>query len=629
MQTNKSQITNHKSQITNRLSSVIFLTALISFTSVFAQDIQFKAYVDKTELSASDYLTYTAEVSGGVSNIKTPETPDFNADFYVLSGPSQSTNYQFINGNMSFSVSVSFTLQPKRTGEIVIPSAKVTIKKQTYQTEPITIKVTNGGSSSSQPPSQSSTPPPSQPAKSNQIDRSGDLILRAEPDKTTLYQNDAVIINYKLYFKLTIRAYEITKLPKTTGFWLEEFEIPQQPIIGSEVLNGVRYQVALIRKVALFPTTSGKLTVEPMEAQCNVLERRRGSSRDPFSSFFNDPFFNPTVETPRFVQSGTLALNVLSLPDNGKPDDFTGAVGNFRMDVALDKDSVQTNDPITLTVKLSGRGNIKMAPAPKIAIPADFEQYEPEISSNIDKSGGAISGYKIFKYLLVPRLPGVQNIPPLKYSFFDPVNKKYNTLVSKPLNIKVWKGKEIAMPGGITIAPGEVKIYGQDIRFIKSESALKPLGSFYYQSVVYYLFYLIPLGLFLGGMVSYSYYLKLNPDKLRAKFAFRNARLALDRAQKIAPSTQAEPFFRTLGEGLRKFTADKAGLSPTGLLMEEAKEMLLSHGISETSFNTLTKIIAECDMARFSPSPMTDSGKIDLAQNAIELLNTMEKEWKN
>lgn len=588
----------------------------------FAAEVNFIAAVDRNSVPLNGYFRFTIEVSGPISSINQPELPPLD-DFNILAGPSESSSYQFINGKISASKSWSWTLQPRIAGELVIGSAVLKYKKEILKTEPVKITVYQSGA-----PPPSGKPPPKTPSQQAQPERTApgepeELFLRAVPSKTTLVQGDAAIVEYKLYFRVNISSYEITSAPRTTGFWSEDFELPRQPLVFTEVIDGRRYQVATIRKIALFPAKNGQLEAGPLEVQCLVKEQRRSRFRDPFDSFFDDPFFSNVYTVPRYVQSQSLKFNVLPFPNSGKPVDFSGAVGKFNLTAELDKDSVQTNDPVTLTVTIQGRGNIKMVPPPKLRIPADFEQYGPETSDAVNKSSGYVTGSKAFKYLLVPRFPGQHKISPISFSYYDPEGKRYITLESPEFTVKAARGRDIIMPGGISISPNEVKLYGSDIRFIKSEGRLRPAGVWLPLRTGYYSMYIVPLILFIGAGIARANHLRRNPEKARARNAFRAARLRIDRAE----NQDAEKFYRDIAGGLKGFIADKKGISSASLVLEDQKTEIVECGVKPMTMDNLLKIVSECDLGRFAP--LTQKGERErLLQRAKNLLKVMESEWK-
>ena len=608
----------------NMKTLTIILILLTTANLILAGDFQVTAQVDKNIIPIGGYIRYTLEMSGPVTSIPSPSIPGFEADFHILSGPNESTSIQYINGKLSASKTISYTLQPKKEGEITIPPASVIFKKKLYQTQPITITVKS-----------SHTPPPigGQQGQQGESEKPSqatpDIFLRAEPQKTSLVQNEGTIVYYRLYFRPNISSYEITQFPQTPGFWVEEFDMPSQPVIGTEIVNGMRYQTATLRKIALFPTKSGKMTVAPLEIRCDVQERRKSNFSDPFGRLFDDPFITNIITVPRYVQSQPLELNVLPFPAKGKPADFTGAVGQYTMEVSINKDSLKTNEALTLTVKINGRGNIKMLLPPKVSFPADFEVYDPEIDIQTSKATGVVSGSKTFKYLLVPRFPGEQTIKPIEYSFYDPLKKRYQILKSDGYTVQVQRSAEMVMPGGVSISPSEITLYGQDIRFIKTTANLKSIDSALHRKPIYYLAYICPLLLFIGSGLLKSYIMKLNPDEIRAKNAFRKARSALNQAGKLKKTDKPELFFRQISDALRGYIADKAGLSSAGIILEEIKAELQTKGVSEKTLIVMTRVLQDCDMGRFSPAMPGTSEREKLILRAQAVLKKMEEQWRN
>jgi len=615
----------------NRFLTLTSLTVVLFFTLIplitAGKDLEIKAYVDRTELALGEYFQYTVEISGSIGSIPPPELPDLG-EFYTLSGPNESSSYQWVNGAMSASKSFSYLLQPKDAGEFTIASATLKVKREVLQTNPIVIKVLASGGqnqSSGQSPQSKGV----QPEKQTQVEGNPEeVFLRAEADKTTLMQNDGVTITYKLYFRINVNTYEIAKAPQATGFWTEEHQLPAQPVVGAEVVNGRRYQVAAIRKVTLFPTRTGKLTIDPLEIQVQVREKRRSRGNDPFGSIFDDPFFGNTMTVPRYVQSNELNLQVLGFPAEGKPADFSGAVGQFSMEAGLDKDSVETNEAITFTVKIKGKGNIRTAPNPTAVFPPDFEKYDPEVETSTDKRNGEVYGIKVCKYLLVPRFPGQQVIEPIKFSYYNPAKRKYETLQSPPFTVTVKKGKETMMPGGMSAAPGKIQLYGSDINYIKSRTKLRSAGAVFYAGGMYVSAYIVPLMALIGAGLLREYYMKLNPAKVRARNAFRNAKYGLEKAGKMKVSHSGEEYYRMVENSLRNYLADKLNIAAAGLALEEIEEEVLKQGIRQESWAKMAVIIQQCSMGRFSPGNISGSGRSKLTAEAKDVLNVIEGEWK-
>jgi len=289
------------------LQFFILTLVLSSAGYAFSADVTLKATVDKTRVGLNDRFVYTIEVSGESTSLPKPNFPSFES-FTILSGPNTSTNIQFINGAMSSSNTYTFYLRPQKEGKFSIPEATLDVDDETISSNSIEITVVKG----------SSAPQPQQESPKSRKDEDllgENLYLKAFVDKSTVYQSQQILIEYKLYFRVDVRSYNIEKLPTNTGFWMEEFKLPSQPRVGNEIINGINYRVATLRKVALFPTRSGEISIEPMTISLDAVVKQKRRSRSIFDDFFDDPF-GRTVKTS--VSSQPLKIKVKPLPQAGK-----------------------------------------------------------------------------------------------------------------------------------------------------------------------------------------------------------------------------------------------------------------------------------------------------------------------
>ena len=269
-------------------------------------------------------------------------------------------------------------------------------------------------------------------------------------NKKKVYQNEPVIVTYKLYTRVDVSSYGFSKLPGTTGFWTESFDTPQRPELATEVLEGKQYRVATLKKMALFPMSAGTKTIDPMGVECEVRVSRK-RSRSMFDDFFNDSFFFGRTERKEIL-SKPVNIQVMPLPSEGKPENYTGVVGQFALTGRVDKTETKTNEAITYKVKISGQGNIRTLPEPVIYFPPDFEVYPPKKTEKIERTGNTISGHKTYEYILVPRIAGLQKIKPIQLSVFDTKARAYKTLSTKEILIDVAKGSDVfsTVPSGLS-----------------------------------------------------------------------------------------------------------------------------------------------------------------------------------
>lgn len=455
-----------------------------------AQGVSFSASVDRTRLSVGERFEITFVLNGSTQG-KNFRPPSFN-DFLVLSGPNQSTNMQLINGTMSSTISYSYILQPRSEGTFALGSASIEYGGKQFQTEPIAIEVLKGA------------PPPKQhvrqPEESDIGRQIGDnLFLRLILDRSRLYQGEQLTATYKLYTRVGIVNYGVAKAPSFSGFWSEDLEVPKQIQLSSEVINGKQYRVGILKTVALFPQKSGTLEIDPMEIECVVQVQTRRRSTDLFDQFFNDPFLSNISNVNHKVRSETQKVTVLPLPASNVPIGFQGAVGKYTMEAWLDKPHIKTNEAVTLKVKISGRGNLKLLAPPAITISPDIERYDPKISDNITKQRNQIAGSRTFEYLLIPRLAGEQKIPPFSFSYFDVERKNYVSLTGPELKIDVERGSEFAPSAVSNLSKEDIQLLGEDIRFIKSgDPSFRRKGERLVGSPMFYMLSTSPVLAFLG-----------------------------------------------------------------------------------------------------------------------------------
>ncbi len=598
---------------------------MLYFTVVIpavAQDASFTSSVDKNRIAMGEQFEITFMLSGssGGSNFRPPA---FN-DFLTLSGPNQSTNMQFINGATSMSVSYTYILQPRAEGKFVIAPAFITHNNKQLQTQPITIEVTKGA------------PPQKQQSKQSQQDTDigkqiGDnLFLKVVVDKARVYQGEQITATYKIFTRVNVVNYNLTKMPSITGFWSEELEIPKQIQLSNEVVNGKQYRVGILKKVALFPQRSGTLTLDPMEVECAVQVQSRRRSNDVFDQFFNDPFFGNVTNVNYKVGSQPVNIIVLPLPSTDIPQAFSGAVGKYSMEVWLDKKETKTNEPVTLKVKISGRGNLKLLEAPQVNVSPDIEKYDPKISDNVTKENDRIAGSRTFEYLLIPRHPGEQKIPSFQFSYFDVEKKNYVSQNSQEFTVSVDKGSETNQTYAVGISKEDVKLLGEDIRFIKSGNvSYHRRGEAFAGSVIFLILSVSPVIAFIGFIFYARRREKLmgNLMLVRNRKARKVAQKRLSDAKKFLDVKKKEEFYTEISRALWGYIGDKLGIPPADLSIDLISSSLESKKLSADVIAKLVSTIESCEFARFAPA--SDSVAMDnVYRETVELISAIEEKLR-
>ncbi|MGB5894992.1 MAG: BatD family protein [Ignavibacteriaceae bacterium] len=416
----------------------------------------FVASVDQTTVADNQHFEVSFTFSGkNINGARNFKPPTFT-NFLVLSGPNQSTSIQIINGVQSGSLSYNYVIQAKSIGTFSIGTASIEYNGESFKTKPIKITIVKG---SSKPKKQK------QDAEISDEEIAKNLFIRAVVDKRKAFLGEQVTVTYKLYTRLNIAAQmSISKLPQYQGFWAEELETSSNITFATEVIDGKQYRVGVLKKAALFPTQAGKLEITPFELTVPIQLRRNRNRNNFFDDFFNDPFgFNQTIEYN--ATSNKVTIDVLFLPTEGKPISFNGAVGEFSLNADIDKTTAKTNEAVTLKVILSGQGNLELLDMPELNLPSGFEKYEPKTSENINKRN-IISGSKTAEYLMIPRVVGKREIPPVEFNYFNPAKKKYVTLRSKAFKLDITQGEQL--PEVEYTGKEDVQHLGTDIRFIKT-----------------------------------------------------------------------------------------------------------------------------------------------------------------
>ena len=446
------------------ITATIFALFMLVSLSVDAQSLQ--ASVNRSKVAVGQTFQITFELkNGGGGNFQPPAFEDFK----VLSGPNQSTSMSIVNGNMTQSISYSYHLSPKTVGNFDIGPAFMQVKKKKIQSNIVTVQVVKGN--------QNSAGNNQGGNQSNDLDAQigESVFVRLIVDKSSVWQGEQVTATYKLYKKANISNTSLSKAPSYSGFWVHEFDMPPHLQFRNEVYNNMQFQVANLKKVALFPQRSGELEIDPMELETYVRVQTQRQQNNFWGSMFGS-----YQDMPYSLKSNSVKVDVKALPVAGKPASFEGAVGQFNMNVELDKTSTEVDDPITLKMQISGRGNLKMVEAPELDLPQDFEVYDPKISESKNTSKQVVQGSKRFDYLIIPRRPGEYKVHGFTFSYFDTKQEKYIVLSSDEEIISV--GGEVSQhqPVITNINKEEVELIGEDIRFIKTEASLeKEPGGFY------------------------------------------------------------------------------------------------------------------------------------------------------
>ncbi len=593
--------------------------------TVTAQSLSASVSKNPVAVGEQFQLTFTLNATG--SNF---EGPSLN-DFFVLSGPNQSSSIQIINGNISQSLSFTYILQAKTEGQYKIGSASIMCNGKKLESPPFTITVVKGQTPSSQP-GQTQRQPEAEAVSSQ------DVFLRALVDRTSVYRGEAIEITYRLYTRVQLVNYAITKAANLNGFYTQDVPMPAQlDISRTEVINGVQYNYGDIKKIIAFPQQSGTLTIDPMEGECvaRLRVQRRRNPYDPFDifndPFFHDPFFGRGIRDVKVaLASEPVKITVRDLPA-GAPPSFTGMVGRFSFDVRLDKDETQANEAVTLRVKLQGKGNLKLFDAPKVDFPPGIETYEPKLHDNITVSSSGVSGTRIYEYLLIPRHEGEYEIPGITFSYFDPEKKTYQTLSSSASLLKVQKGKG-SRPAVATYTPSgyELEVMGQDIRYIKTATAaFIRVDEMAGQTRYWWLMALLPIAVMAGLIILKHKWDAAQADitlvRSRRATALANKKLAA--AKKLLDKNDHEQFFSEVTRALWEFISGKLNIPVAALSKETVAEAMRQRSLPEEIIQQFIQTVDTCEMSRYAGGYSPHNSTAVYA-DAVSVISTLQEKLK-
>lgn len=601
---------------------ILFLLCVLGMSA--QADVQIKASAPGTvEVGEQFRLTYTVNTQD-VSNFHLPELNGFSVDM----GPSRSaqSSFQMINGRTSQSSTLTYTyiISALKSGTFKIPAATVTVDGKQYTSNTLTIKVLDnggGGSSSQARPNRGQERMHTQDAGSQITGK--DLFITVTADKQRLYEQEAVVLTYKVYSLVSLSQLA-GGMPDLEGFHTQEIELPQQKSLKMETHNGRNYGTVVWRQYVLFPQRSGKLTIPSIKFEGIVVQQNRNV--DPFEAFFNGG--STMVEVKKTIVAPALTLQVDPLPD--RPANFSGAVGKFDISASLTPKEIKTNDALTLRVTVSGTGNMKLMKAPTVQFPKDFETYDAKITDKTKIGKGGASGNKTFDYLAVPRHSGKYTIPAVEFCYFDTQAKAYKTIKTESFDVDVAKGKGGSESDESFTTKEDVKLLASDVRYIHQGDAKfsKPEDR-YFGTSVYLWSYLIPLLAFILLLVVFRKKAKENANvaKMRNKKANKVAAKRLKKAAALLKANNPADFYDEVLKALWGYVGDKLNISVAELNKDNVREKLLERGAQDELITAFLSALNECEFARYAPGDPSQTMD-NLYVAATEVIDNMENSIK-
>jgi hypothetical protein len=625
---------------------------------VQAQEFRFTTSVASNRVGEGEPFQIQFMLENG-NNVTSFTPPPFN-DFDVLQGASQMQGTTINNGRRSDYIALIYLLRAKRVGSFTIPAATARVDGNVVKSNPVTIEVVKGNNTAQQQQRQqvqqnpyAGQPQRAAPSRQDELEgvvKNGEdinaklkknIFVKVDVDKTTLFEGEQLTATYKLYTRLPTNS-SVTKVPAFKGFSAKDIELPNPPQASEEMVNGIPYRVFVIRKTMLFPMQSGTLELDPVEVDNHVrlVKLVKGKRHgDPFGDIFNDPafrdqfndpffdeFFNrPEVEyqdVPYKIQTAPVKVTVKPLPVDSRPDSYNGAVGKFNMTATVDKNSLSTDDALTLKVTISGQGNVNLLNAPKVDIPASFDKYDPKVTDNIEKNSNPLSGSRTFEYVLMPVEAGDHTIPPVQFSYFDADTKTFKTISSSAFNIHVTAGKQSKHDKeDFSLTKNSITPNSNGVlKWVKN-------NSYFITSTWFYLLLLLPV-LALTGVWLYRRrqdYNQHNAAFLKHRYANKVALKRLELAARYLKEGKDKAFYEETSRAVWGYLSNKLHVPFADLSKQLIQDKLAQHQVSDQYTADLFDLLDTCEMALYTPNH-NNSKMQGTYQQAVQVISKLEDE---
>lgn len=555
--------------------------ALLAFEGA-AQNAELNVKVSKNKLGLNQRLRIEFSINKQGADDFSP--PKFD-DFRVIQGPSQSVSQSWVNGKVSFSKSYTYIIKPKRKGELIIGAASIKLNGATLNSKMMKVVVLD---------------PVEMPKNPNDPEyiAQQNIHLVAEISKGKPYVGEGIYVEYRLYVSENISVYDtsVTEAPQYNGFWNQEIKVGSFPVKMGKY-NGEDYRYIVLQKALLIPTRTGKLTIDPMKMDI-VIGVPTGRA-----DFFGNVI---TKNVRREFASPKKVIRPKDLPLDGKPDNFTGAVGQFNFDVSLSKGVLKTNESSQINVAVSGKGNLKLFELPEVKTPVELEKYQPERKEKVKITTDGLQGSVADIYTVVPQYKGKYKIPSIGFSFFNPKTKKYTSINTEDLYVDVTEGKELEIKTS-GVQKKVVVLTGKNFRYIQTKSDFETNETNdFYKSNLFYILFFLPLILIPIIIIIDKVNEKRNSDVagLKSRKAERLAKKYLSEAEEKLGEKEA--FYVALERALHNYLKGKLDVETVDISKENITKILESKNTREESIKRFIDVLKSSDFARYTPVTNTE-----------------------
>lgn len=577
------------------MRKLLLLFLLTSISVLGFSQVSFYTNVNKTQVGVGEVFNLSFILEN--ANERNFKLPNLN-NFEIVAGPMQSSSFQSVNGRSTSSFTVLYQIRALKTGKLVIPSAEVKVQGKIYKTNPVTINVSKNPNYN---PSSSGGG-----ASKKNINKTGNLIADIDVSRTSVIEGEPIVVKYIVYSRYSNLNFAKLDAPIMDGFWVNEI-VKKQLNWESyrKTINGQQYAVAIPKEYVVIPQKTGKLTIPAFNANIVV----------------QGGFFEPSRQIA--IASDPVTIHVKALPNKGS--DFCGGVGHFELKSKISTTKLKTNDPITLKLTLSGSGNIKLINAPKPELNNEFESFDPKISDNIQTNRNGMSGSRTFEYVLIPRFPGDFTIPPIKFKYYDINAKAYKTLASPSYKITVQDDGSGTASSPSYISKENVKLLGEDIRFIKKETTFQKENIAFSKTIWFPILSILPFLCFVFVFFYEKKKSNVNVNDVKMRKAAGVALKKIKKAENLLNKGEQTKFFGIIQEAIFAYFADRLKINLADLSLDVVMEKLSQRKVDTEITEEIKKIIQTCQMAEYAPISSTATKEI--SQRASQLIKKVDK-WK-
>lgn len=569
-------------------------------------------------------LTYTVNTQN-VNGFRVGTIP---AELEVLMGPSTSSqsSFQMVNGHTSSSSSITYTyiICANKAGTYSIPAAHISVGGKTIASNQLRIKV-SGTSRQGAQGQQGQGEGGLRPAGSR-ISGS-DLFIKVSANKRRVHEQEPILLTYKVYTLVDLTSLK-GNMPDLKGFHTQEVQLPQQKSYKIETVNGRPYRTVTWSQYVMFPQITGKLEIPSITFDGIVIQQNRDV--DPFEAFFNGG--SGYVEVKKKIKAPGLTIQVDPLP--ARPAGFSGGVGSFTISAQLNKTDIKANNPVTLRVIVSGRGNLKLIKKPEVKFPKDFDTYDAKVTDKTKLTSNGVEGNMVYDFLAVPRNQGKYEIPPIEFVYYDTEANAYKTVKTQAFTLNVAKGSGSASVSDYTGDAADDQL-NKDIRGIKTgDSDVHDIGDFFFGSTAYWVAMCVLAAIFVSLFVVFRHraIANANIDRMRGKKANKVATKRLKKANRLMLDSKASLFYDEVLRALWGYVGDKLSIPVEKLSRENISQRLAERSVGDETIALFIGALDECEFERYAPGDVKGnmSKTFEAAMTAImRIEETMKKRKKS